>query len=68
MAVKEEFEIVIDKEGALRAMAKGFSGRECEIPLKRLIEMLGIETGIQFNDEYRRASECTDIETKVKDK
>jgi hypothetical protein len=68
MAVKEEFEIVIDKEGALKAIAKGFAGRECEIPLKRLIEMLGVDTSIQFGDEYRRASECTDVETKVKDK
>jgi hypothetical protein len=68
MAVKEEFEIVIDKEGGLRALAKGFAGKECEIPLKRLIQMLGQEAGILFNEEYRNACNKLGIETKVKDK
>ena len=68
MAIKEEFEILIDKEGGVRAVAKGFAGRECEIPLKKLIQMLGTEANIQFNEEYRKALESLGIETKVKEK
>jgi len=68
MAIKEEFEILIDKEGGVRAVAKGFAGRECEIPLKKLIQMLGTVANIQFNEEYRKALEALGIETKVKEK
>ena len=68
MASKEEFEILIDKDGSVRLTAKGFQGKECEIPLKKLQQLLTSDSSIQFTDEYRRACESTDVETKVKEK
>ena len=68
MAVKEEFEILIDKDGALHITAKGFRGRECEIPLRKLQELLKADPNIQFTEEYRRAMEKSEVETKVKEK
>jgi hypothetical protein len=68
MAIKEEFEILIDKEGGVRLTAKGFQGRECEVPLKKLQQLLAGDSSIQFTDEYRRALESAGVETKVKDK
>ena len=66
MPSKEEFEILIDKDGAVRLTAKGFQGKECEIPLKRLQQLLASDSSINFTEEYRKAMESMGIETKVK--
>jgi hypothetical protein len=70
MAIKEEFEIIINKDGGIQVVAKGFQGRECEIPLKNMLKTLGFdeEAALQFTEEYRRALSSGDVETKIKDK
>jgi hypothetical protein len=70
MAVKEEFEIIISKDGGIQVIAKGFQGRECEIPLKNVLKTLGFdeESALQFTEEYRRAMSSSDVEAKIKDK
>jgi len=46
MVVKEEFEILISKDGKLKITAKGFKGNRCEIPLRRLIQLIASGTPI----------------------
>jgi len=40
MVLKEEFEILISKDGKLKITAKGFKGAKCEIPLRRLMQLI----------------------------
>ena len=37
MVMKEEFEIIISKDGKLKITAKGFKGTKCQQPLKRMV-------------------------------
>jgi hypothetical protein len=36
MVLKEEFEILISKDGKLKITAKGFKGNQCQQPLKHM--------------------------------
>ncbi|HEX9745652.1 MAG TPA: DUF2997 domain-containing protein [bacterium] len=66
MAIKEEFEIRISKNGEIKITARGFSGQACDIPLhklKQLIDENGIST-IQHTDEYYKVTDTVD--TKIK--
>jgi hypothetical protein len=65
MAIKEEFEIRISKDGELKIVAKGFSGTECEVPLKKMQKILGAENSrIEHNEEYYKIEQ--NLDTKVK--
>ena len=68
MAIKEEFEIRIDKDGNAKIIGKGFSGRECEIPLERLRELLGKDKNlrIEHTQEFYKVEEKQDTKTKKK--
>jgi hypothetical protein len=46
MVIKEEFEILISKDGRLKITAKGFKGNKCEIPLKRLMQLIAADSRI----------------------
>lgn len=66
MAVKEEFEIRISKNGEIKIIAKGFSGKECEIPLEKIRKLLD-EHGlgkIEHSSEFYKTTETVD--TKIK--
>jgi len=67
MALKEEFEIIIDKDGKMQILAKGFQGKECAVPLKKVQEVLNVEAEISWTREYYETKETTGLETKVKD-
>ncbi len=65
MAIKEEFEIRISKEGELKIVAKGFAGKECEIPLKAMQKILNAEKAlIEHTQEYYQIEQ--NIDAKVK--
>jgi hypothetical protein len=36
MVMKEEFEIIISKDGKIKITAKGFKGNQCQQPLKQM--------------------------------
>ena len=36
MVMKEEFEIIISKDGKVKITAKGFKGNQCQQPLKKM--------------------------------
>ncbi len=40
MVMKEEFEILISKDGELKMTARGFKGKQCEKPLMNLKNLL----------------------------
>ncbi len=66
MAVKEEFEIRVSKDGEIRIVARGFSGKECEIPLKELLKKLGVDgkVNIEHTEEWHRIT--SEVKSKVK--
>ena len=67
MAIKEEFEIRISKSGEMKIVAKGFGGTECEIPLKKLRELLNAENAmIEHTDEFYRVTGTVDAKVKEK--
>jgi len=67
MAIKEEFEIRISKDGELKIVAKGFAGKECEIPLKELRKVLEAhDAAIVHSDEYHRVTGKLDAKVKEK--
>jgi len=68
MAIKEEFEIYIDKDGNMRVVAKGYRGNECMEPLKRIQKVLDAEkVEIQSHVEGRTSME-TRVDAKIKGK
>ncbi len=68
MAIKEEFEIYIDKDGKMRVIAKGYRGSECMDPLKNMQKTLNAEDAtIESHVEGRRSTE-TKVDAKVKGK
>ncbi|MCI0482376.1 MAG: DUF2997 domain-containing protein [Candidatus Dadabacteria bacterium] len=38
--MKEEFEIIISKDGRIKITARGFKGNQCQQPLKKIKSML----------------------------
>ena len=67
MAIKEEFEIRISKDGEMKIVAKGFAGRECEVPLKNMQKVLGAEGArIEHTEEFYK--QTTKVDAKVKEK
>jgi len=61
MAIKEEFEIRISPDGEMKIVAKGFSGKECEIPLEKIQQALKAEgQRIEHTDEYFKDSSTVD--------
>jgi hypothetical protein len=68
MAIKEEFEIRISKNGEVKIIAKGFSGTECEVPLKTLQKATDEEgqSRIEHTEEFYDVK--SSVEAKVKDK
>jgi hypothetical protein len=67
MATKEEFEIRISRDGEMKIVAKGFTGRECEVPLKSMQKIVGAEgTRIEHTEEFYK--ETATVDAKVKDK
>ncbi len=67
MAIKEEFEIRISKEGELKVVAKGFRGAECEVPLKKIQKILNAETArIEHTEEFSKIT--GEVEAKIKKK
>lgn len=66
MAIKEEFEIRISKDGELKIVAKGFSGNECSIPLKDFMKILKIDGRIEHTEDFYNIARTVD--TKVEKK
>jgi len=65
MAIKEEFEIRISKDGEMRIVAKGFSGKECEVPLKDFQKTIGAEDArIEHTEEFYRIEQNLDAKVK----
>ena len=46
MVIKEEFEILISKDGKLKMTARGFKGKKCEQPLQQLKHLLAPDSPI----------------------
>ena len=46
MVMKEEFEILISKDGQLKMIARGFKGKKCEAPLHKLKQLLAPDSPI----------------------
>ena len=68
MAIKEEFEIFISKDGEMRVVAKGYTGNECMQPLKNIQKTLNAEeTEIHSHVEGRRSVD-TSVDAKVRKK
>ena len=44
--MKEEFEIIISKDGKLKMTARGFKGKRCEKPLAELKQLIAPESPI----------------------
>ena len=56
MAVKEEYEIYISKDGEVKVIAKGFDGKTCEIPmskLKKILDEAGLSKTVWDNEYYK---------------
>ena len=67
MAIKEEFEIIISKNGEMRIQAKGFTGQTCKLPLEDLkVVLKAQDSRIEHTEEYYR--ESTHVESKIKEK
>ncbi len=67
MAIKEEFEIFISKNGEMRVNAKGFNGQTCKLPLEKIRAALKAEQSmIEHSEEYYKVT--TEVEAKIKEK
>jgi hypothetical protein len=62
MVIKEEFEILISKDGRLKITAKGFKGNQCQQPLKQMKNLLAPGSPIL---EERRTWEAGLVEEEI---
>ena len=46
MVMKEEFEILISKDGKMKMTARGFKGKQCEKPLQQLKQLLAPDSPV----------------------